>query len=77
MACLAATLKPRYHFVALQKVFYEQTSYRLVDILYIANRSRWRSFAVAKLNCNSLENICGWTVVLYGQSLFIAQVILH
>ena len=24
---------------------------------------------VTKLNCNSLENICGWTVVLYGQSL--------
>ena len=23
----------------------------------------------AKLNCNLLENICGWTVVLYGQSL--------
>ena len=22
-----------------------------------------------KLNCNSLENICGWTVVLHGQSL--------
>ena len=34
MACLAATLKPRYHFVALQKVFYERTPYRLVDILY-------------------------------------------
>ena len=34
VACLAATLKPRYHFVALQKVFYERTPYRLVDILY-------------------------------------------
>ena len=24
---------------------------------------------VAELNCNSLENIHGWMVVLYGQSL--------
>ena len=23
----------------------------------------------AKLNCNLLENICSWAVVLYGQSL--------
>ena len=34
VACLAATLKPWCHFVALQKVFYERTLYRLVDILY-------------------------------------------
>ena len=34
-----------------------------------ANRLRWKSFMVAKLNYNSLENICGWTVVLYDQSL--------
>ena len=33
---------------------------------YIANCS---SFAVAKLNCNSLENICSRMVVFYGQSL--------
>jgi len=26
---------------------------------YIANCSRWKSFAVAGLNCNSLENIHG------------------
>ena len=37
--------------------------------LHIVNRSRCKSFTVAKLNCNSLENICGWMVVLYGQSL--------
>ena len=34
VTCLAATLKLWYHFVALQKVFYERTPYRLVDILY-------------------------------------------
>ena len=38
-------------------------------LLYIANHSRWKSFAVAKLDCNSLENIRGWMAVLYGQSL--------
>ena len=27
------------------------------------------NFTVAKLNCNSLENICGWMVVLHGQDL--------
>ena len=36
---------------------------------YIANYSRWKSFAVAELNCNSLENIHSWTVVLHGQGL--------
>ena len=35
----------------------------------------WKSFAVAKLNSNSLVNICDWTVVLYGQSLLHAQAI--
>ena len=34
--------------------------------IYIANFSKWKTFAVAKLNCNSLENIHGWMVVLYG-----------
>ena len=24
---------------------------------------------VTELNCNSLENICGWTVVLHDQGL--------
>ena len=37
--------------------------------LYIANHLRWKSFLVAKINCNLLENICGWIIVLYGQSL--------
>jgi len=27
---------------------------------YIANCSRWKSFMVAGLNCNSLENIRSW-----------------
>ena len=35
----------------------------------IANCSRWKSFVVAKLNCNLLENICSWIVVMYGQNL--------
>ena len=39
-------------------------------IPYIANRLRWKSFVIAKLNCNFLENIHSWTVVLHGQSLF-------
>ena len=34
ISCLAAVLKPRYHFAALQKVFYERTPYRLVNMLY-------------------------------------------
>ena len=38
-------------------------------ILYIANRLRWKSFAVAELNCNSLKNICSWTVVMHSQGL--------
>ena len=33
------------------------------DIPYIANRSRWKSFTVAELNYNSLENLYSWTVV--------------
>ena len=44
-------------------------------MLYIANRLRWKSFAVAKLNCNLLESILSWTVVLCGQKP-IAQAIL-
>jgi len=27
---------------------------------YIANYLRWKSFAVAELYCNLLENICDW-----------------
>ena len=38
-----------------------------MGIPYIANHLQ--SFAVANLNCNSVENISGWTVVLCGQSL--------
>ena len=36
---------------------------------YIANHSRWKSFTVAELNCNSQKNFCGWTIVLHGQGL--------
>ena len=53
----------------LIKILSYYSSLRAIVLPYIANRSRWISFAAAKLNCNSLENICGWTVVLYGQSL--------
>ena len=40
-------------------------------ILYIANRSRWKSFihVVVKLKCNSLENIHSLMMFLYGQGL--------
>ena len=30
----------------------------VANTIYIANRSRWKNFVVAELNCNSLENIC-------------------
>ena len=39
------------------------------SIPYIVNCLRWKSFAVTELNCNSLENIYGWTVVLHGQGI--------
>ena len=52
-------------FYDIQK-YHSKTSNQ---IPYIANHSRWKGFVVAKLNCNSLENIHGWTVVLYVQSL--------
>ena len=44
-------------------------------VTYITSRLRWKSFAVAKLNCNLLENNCGWTVVFYDQIKPIAQAI--
>ena len=44
-------------------------------ITYIANCSRWKSFAVEEINCNSLENICGCMVVLCGQSLLHRHII--
>ena len=49
---------------AFQTDSYILTGYRIA----IAIWSRW-SFAVATINCDSLENIHGWTAVLYGQSL--------
>ena len=57
-----------------------QISYELAtatQIPYIANRSRWKSLVVAKLNCNSVENTHGWMVVLYGQSLFAQAILLE
>ena len=35
---------------------------------YIANRLRYKSFAVAELNFSLLENIHGWMVVLHGKA---------
>ena len=35
------------------------------SIPYIANRSRWKSFLVIKLNCNLLESNRNWTIALY------------
>ena len=37
---------------------------------YIANRSRYKSFAVAELSFHSLENIRGWMVVLHGKAYY-------
>ena len=31
---------------------------------YIANCSRWKSFVIAEMNCNSLQNFCSCIVVL-------------
>ena len=39
--------------------------YRILQIIQDGKVSRY-----AKLNSNLLKNICGWTVVLYGQGLF-------
>ena len=58
-----------YYRYYLQLYLHMQLAIRY--ILYIANHSRWKSFAVAELNfnCNSLEIIRGWTVVLHSQGL--------
>ena len=45
-----------------------------IDNIY-SNCSRWKSFAVEEMNCNSLENICGCMVVLFGQSLLCRDII--
>ena len=42
---------------------------KYTELPYIANCSRWKSFMVAELNFNLLENFHGWTVVLHGQGL--------
>ena len=34
----------------------------------IANRSRWKSFTVVELNCNSLENVHSWMVVCMAKA---------
>ena len=39
-------------------------SYRILQIVQGRKVSRY-----VKLDFNLLENICGWTIVLYGQSL--------
>ena len=38
-------------------------------VLYIANCSRWKSFAVAELNFKLLENICNWMVVCMARPI--------
>ena len=40
-----------------------------MHIPYIANRSRWKSFVVVEINCNSLENIHGCMMIWYSQTL--------
>ena len=44
--------------------WYSYCSYSYCKI----NCSRWKSFAVAELNLNSLENIRSWMVVLHGKA---------
>ena len=50
-------------------LIYTIYGYNLAILLYILYRSKWKSFTVAELNCNSLETICSWTIVLHGQGL--------
>ena len=43
---------------------------------YIANCSRWKSFAVTELNCNSLENfMVGRYTKAYCTSYFIGKIL--
>ena len=70
--CLPVNVKRAvYKAVVLATLLYgsECWAVKASQIPYIANRSRWKCFAVAGLNFHSLENIHGWTVVLHGQSL--------
>ena len=39
-------------------------------MIYIANHLRWKSFTVAELNYNLLENIHGWMAVLHGKAYY-------
>ena len=41
-------------------VIYISASFHIATVaIAIANHSRWKSFVVAKINNNLLENICG------------------
>ena len=42
-----------------------------LNTIYIANHSRWKSFAVEEMNCNLLENIHSYMVALCGQALLL------
>ena len=44
-------------------VWYHQIHAYIYMLPYIANCSRWKSFAVVEINCNSLENIHGCMVI--------------
>ena len=57
--------KAREHARMLQRLASCFTA-SLYNVLYITNCSRWKSFMVAELNCNSLEDIHCWTVLLHG-----------
>ena len=42
---------------------------RTSHLLYIVNRSRWKSFVAVEMKCNLLENIHSCMAVLCGQTL--------
>ena len=47
----------------------------LYDWFKKLNHSRWKSFAVVEMNCNSLENVHGCMVILCGQTLLHSGII--
>ena len=63
--CLVATMVAyawwRFH---LENMVSSMATYHVLQIV-----RGGKVLQYARINCNSLENIHGWTVVLYGQSL--------
>ena len=51
--------------------FITKSQFWLHKILYI---KKWKTFVVGKLNCNLLENIHSWMVVLHSQSALILYI---